>query len=120
MGFIFRTIFWLGLALVVLPPQARLGAAGGDGDVAWQDINVGQELHNAAYAAWALGANAMSTCDTNPELCKTAASLWDTTVSTAANLTADANTRWNDAEEKPVILAENEPHPTKKIQARVE
>jgi hypothetical protein len=78
MGFIFRTIFWLGLALVILPPHARLGAAAGDGDVAWQDIDVGQELHNAAYAAWSLGVDAVSTCDTNPELCKTAASLWDT------------------------------------------
>jgi hypothetical protein len=120
MGFIFRTIFWLGLAIVIVPPHARLGAAGGDGDVAWQDIDVGQELHNAAYAAWGLGVDAMSACDTNPELCKTAASLWDTTVSTATNLTADANTRWKDADAKAVKLAENEPRLPKKIQARVE
>lgn len=120
MGFIFRTIFWLGLALVILPPHARLGAAGGDGDIAWQDVDVGQELHNAAYAAWAVGVDAMSTCDTNPELCKAAASLWDSTVSTAANLTADANVRWKDADAKAVKLAENEPRAPKKIQARVE
>jgi hypothetical protein len=117
MGFIFRTIFWLGLALVIVPPHARLGA---DGDVAWQDIDVGQELHNAAYAAWGLSVDALSACDTNPELCKTAANLWDTTVSTAANLTADVNARWKDADAKAVKLAENEHRSPKKIQARVE
>lgn len=117
MGFIFRTIFWLGLAMVIVPPQARLG---GDGDVAWQDVDVGQEVHDAAYAAWSLGVNAMSTCDTNPELCKTAASLWDTTTSTVANLTADVNARWTEEEAKAVKLAENEPRTPKKIQARVE
>jgi len=117
MGFIFRTIFWLGLALVIVPPHARLGA---DGDVAWQDIDVGQELHNAAYAAWGLSVDALSACDTNPELCKTAANLWDTTVSTAANLTADVNARWTDADAKAVKLAENEHRSPKKIQARVE
>ena len=120
MGFIFRTIFWLGLAVVVLPPHARLGGAASEDDVAWQDIDVGQELHNAAYAAWSLGVDAASACDTNPELCKTAANLWDTTVSTAANLTADVNGRWKDADAKAVKLAENELRAPKKIQARVE
>jgi len=120
MGFIFRTIFWLGLALVILPPQARLGAAGGDGEIAWQDVDVGQQLHNAAYAVWGLGVEAVSVCDTNPELCKTATNLWDTTVSTAANLTADVNARLKNADAKAAKLAENEPRAPKKIQARVE
>jgi hypothetical protein len=120
MGFIFRTIFWLGLALVILPPHARLGAAAGDADVTWQDIDVGQELHNAAYTAWGLGVDALSTCETNPELCKSAASLWDTTVATAATLTAEVNARWTNADAKTVKLAENAPRAPKKIQARVE
>lgn len=119
MGFIFRTIFWLGLAMVILPPQARLGA-GGDGDIAWQDVDIGEQVHNAAYAMWGLGVEAMSTCDTNPELCKAATGLWDTTVSTVAGITADVNARWTDADAKIVKLAENEPRPPKKIQARVE
>jgi hypothetical protein len=119
-GFIFRTIFWLALALVVLPPQARLGGGAGTGDVAWQDIDVAFELHNAAYAAWSWGVDALSSCDTNPELCKTAVDLWDTTVATTQGLRAELNDGLKEATVGEQKLAENEHRSAKKIQARVE
>lgn len=118
MGFIFRTIFWLGLATVIIPPQARLG--GGAADVDWQTVDMGQEIHGAAYALWGMGVEALSACDTNPELCKAAAGLWDTTVATAANLTSELDDRWRNREGVTVKLAENEHISPKKIQARVE
>lgn len=120
MGFIFRTVFWLSLAMVVLPPQARIG--GGAGDVAWQDIDVALELHNIAYAAWGLGVEAMSStsCDANPQLCKTAVDLWDTTVATTTGLREELNDRLKETNTAPHKLAENEHRAPKKIQARVE
>lgn len=118
MGFIFRTVFWLSVAMIVVPPQARLG--GGDGDVDWREVDLGYELHAAAYAAWGLVADAASACDANPELCKSAASLWDTTVKTATGLSAEIGERWKDADDNPGKLAENDAAVPQKIQARVE
>jgi hypothetical protein len=118
MGFIFRTVFWLSVAMIIVPPQARLG--GGEGDVDLRDIDLGYELHTAAYAAWGLVADAASACDANPELCKSATKLWDTTVKTAAGLGGELTEHWKDAEEKSGKLAENAEKTPKKIQARVE
>jgi hypothetical protein len=117
-GFIFRTIFWLGLAMVVLPPQARIG--GGAGDVSWQDVDVAFELHNAAYAVWGWGVDALSSCETNPELCKAAVDLWDTTVATTTGLRAELNDSLKATRVGEEKLAENEHRTPKKIQARVE
>lgn len=114
MGFIFRTIFWLGLALVVVPPHARLG---GDEEVEWRDIDLALELHNASYALWGLTVQAASACETNPELCKAAEGLIDTTVKTATSLVADTAARRDEDAVEPRKPA---PHRTKKIQARVE
>lgn len=114
MGFIFRTIFWLALALVVVPPQARLG---GDEEVEWRDVDLGLELHNAAYALWGLTVDAASACETNPQLCTAAGELVDTTVKTATTLATDAAGRWAKEPSEP---AEIRAAPHKKIQARVE
>lgn len=118
MGFIFRSIFWLALALVALPPEARLG--GGEGEVDMREVDLGLELHNAVYAAWGFAVEAVSACDTNPELCKAAGSLWDTTVATATRLAGDAQERWDPAAGDETRLAEAAATGAKKIQARVE
>ena len=118
MGFIFRTVFWLSVAMIIVPPQARLG--GGDGDVDWRDIDLGYEVHAAAYAAWGLAVDAVSACDANPELCKSAANLWDTTVKTATGVGAELTERWKDADENAEKLAENTKASPAMIQARVE
>ena len=83
MGFIFRTIFWLGLATVILPPKARLG---GDGTADFRDVDISFELHNAVYGLWSLGAQAASACDTNPQLCKAGSDLVDASFAAANTL----------------------------------
>ena len=83
MGFIFRTIFWLSLAIVVLPPQARLG---GEDTADFRNVDLELEFHNVAFAAWAWASRASVGCDSNPQLCHAAAGLWDTTWKTVGNL----------------------------------
>lgn len=114
MGFVFRSIFWLSLALVLVPPDARLG---GDEEVEWRDVDVGLELHNAAYALWGLAAQAADACESNPELCNAAGDLADTAVKTATKLATDTTARLTEAPPEP---AEIRAAPHKKIQARVE
>ena len=83
MSFIFRTIFWLTLAIVVLPPQQRLG---GQETADFDRVDLELELHNAAYAAWSLASNALNTCDSNPQFCRSTAELWQTAWTTAARI----------------------------------
>ena len=81
MTFIFRTIFWLALAIVVVPPQSRLGGR----DVAdFRDVDIELELHNAAWQAWSLASQTADACDTNPQLCQAGADLWKTAWETAS------------------------------------
>lgn len=88
MSFIFRTVFWLALAMVVLPPQSRIGGR----DVAdFHDVDLALELHNASYTAWSLASGAMNACDTNPQLCSAAADLWQTTWTTAEKMAVAAD-----------------------------
>ena len=83
MSFIFRTIFWLALAIVVLPPQQRIG---GQDTADFSEIDLEFELHNATYTAWSLATNALNACDGNPELCKASTELWQTTWATVARM----------------------------------
>jgi hypothetical protein len=117
MGFIFRSVFWLALAVAILPPQARLG---GDETVDMSEIDVGLELHNAAYSAWQFSTQIMSACEGNPQLCEAGARLWDTTVSTVNVLATEASETLQTRGEEPVRVAENNHARDRKIQARVE
>ena len=117
MGFIFRTVFWLGLAIVVIPPQARLGG----GDTAdFEHVDLGLELQHAGSTLWSLGASALNACETNPELCKAGVDLWNTTLRTGASFAGDVRNQWEKAPAAPAKLAGTEPRPKTKIQARVE
>ncbi len=118
MGFVLRAVFWLGLAMVILPPEARLGGDGGAVDV--REIDVGLELHNAAYAVWGLGTQVAGACETNPELCKAGVNLWKATVTTTGELADEVADGWKTAAPKAVEVAEINPKHPKKIQARVE
>lgn len=83
MSFIFRTVFWLALAIVVVPPKARIGGQ----DVAdFRDVDVELELHNAAYTAWSMVSSSVEACDANPQLCTAATDLWQTTWKTVGDL----------------------------------
>jgi hypothetical protein len=94
MTFIFRTIFWLALAIVVVPPPSRLGGR----DVAdFRDVDIELELHNAAWLAWSLASQTASACDTNPQLCKAGAKLWETGWATIADI-AEGKVREDDAD----------------------
>jgi hypothetical protein len=115
MSFIIRSIFWLALAVVALPPEARLG--GGAGEVDMHDVDLGLELHNAAYAAWAFVTQAAKACDTNPELCTAAGDLVDTAVATATGLAAEVKENHHPAAQTAPGAHATRP---KKIQARVE
>jgi hypothetical protein len=117
MGFIFRSVFWLALAAAILPPQARLG---GDETVDMSEIDVGLELHNAAYAAWQFSTQIMSACEGNPQLCEAGNRLWDTTVSTVNTLANEASETLQTRQEGSVRVTENHRARDGKIQARVE
>jgi hypothetical protein len=99
MGFIFRTIFWLTLAVVVLPPKARIG---GHDTADFRDMDLELELHNATYAAWSMATGAVNACDTNPQLCSATADLWHTTWKTVATMAVSAEKlNASDANEDP-------------------
>jgi hypothetical protein len=117
MGFIFRTIFWLGLATVILPPKARLG---GDATADFRDVDIGLELHDAAYGLWSLGAQAASACETNPQLCKAGADLLDTSLAAANTMARDVAGRLASVPEEPLAGAETHSGPSKKVHVRVE
>ena len=117
MGFIFRTVFWLSLAIVIVPPQARLG---GDDTADFQQVDVGLELQNAGATLWSLGTAALNACETNPGLCKAGADLWNTTLNTGGALAVDAQNEWEKLAPPPIELASVEPPAKGKIQARVE
>ena len=83
MAFLFRTIFWLSLAMVVVPPEARLG---GRDTAEFRNVDMEPEFRNAAFAAWSYASALPVNCDTNPRLCHAAAGLWDTAWKTAADV----------------------------------
>ena len=118
MGFIFRTVFWLGLALVALPPEARLG--GGDDTAEFRNVDVAVELKNAADTVWSSAAQIMSTCETNPQLCKAGADLVNTSLAAATDVAQDVAAQLVSEPHKTLAPAESRKPQSKKIQARVE
>jgi hypothetical protein len=120
MGFILRTVFWLGLAMVILPPEARLGGGDGNAAVDLRDIDMSLQLHDAAYAVWTFGTEIAGACSTNPELCKAGVNLWKATVSTTEELAAEVADGLQAAPSGPDKLAAVNAKDPKKIQARVE
>ncbi len=118
MGFIFRTVFWLGLALVALPPEARLG--GGDDTTTFRDLDIAKELNGAADTVRAEVAQLMRTCETNPQLCKAGADLVNTSLAAATDMAEGMAVQLASAPEKPLAVAESLKPRSQKIQARVE
>lgn len=117
MGFIFRTAFWLALAVVIVPPEARLG---GDDATELEQMDVGTALAEARQAAWAIGDAALNTCTYNPKLCDTGRQLVDTTFATANNVIGGVENTMRSGKDPARERAKLTPHRTKKIQARVE
>ena len=117
MGFIFRTAFWLALAVVIVPPEARLG---GDDTSELEQLDVKAVIDEAGHAAWAISQSALNTCDHNPKLCEAGQQLVDTTFATANAVINDVKNTMRGGKEHPRLRTKSAPHRTKKIQARVE
>jgi hypothetical protein len=118
MGFILRSVFWLSLASIVVPAQARLGY---DGRTAsGKDVPVAEQLHDAAYAAWGFAVQVGQTCESNPSLCEAGQNLISTVSATGTSLIQEAQARL--AAPKNTHLAEASVHPQqhKKFQDRIE
>lgn len=75
MSFIFKTIFWLSLAMILIPEEARLG---GRDTTAVDQVDLEFEFQAATRAVWAWAGDAMDTCEDKPQTCKAAADLWVT------------------------------------------
>lgn len=103
MGFIFRTIFWLSAASVIIPQGSRLG---GEEVADFRNVDVEHELRAAVVAAWSLANSAAGACAGNQELCDAAGRLWETTVDTAAEIVSKASKFEADAAQ-PVETASN-------------
>jgi hypothetical protein len=121
-SFIFRTIFWLSLAMVALPPEARLG--GGEETAEIRTADVARELANAAEIVWSSASSGMSeiwsTCETNPQLCKAGMDLVNTSLAAAADTANGLAVHLVSEADKPLAPAESEKPRSQKIQARVE
>lgn len=98
MTFIFRTIFWLSAAIVILPPGSRLG---GEEIADFRDFDLEHELRSAAISAWSVATTAAGSCDENPEFCKSATKLWVTGWETVAEI---ANQSRQDAAETETLM----------------
>ena len=119
MGFVFRSVFWLGIAMVALPPEARLG--GGNGDTAeFRDVDIAEGIKTATATLWAAGDNLMNTCQTNPQLCKAGADLVNTSLAAAANAADGIARQLRSPSETSLATAEETNQKNKKILARVE
>jgi hypothetical protein len=121
MGFILRSVFWLGLASIIVPAEARLGASADK--ASGKDIPVAEQLHDAAYAAWGFAVEVGKTCQSNPSLCEAGQNLVTTVGDTGASLLQEAQTRFiapKNAQNTHLADASAHAQQHKKFQDRIE
>ena len=92
MGFILRSVFWLGLASIIVPAQMRFGSDGKGTD--GHEISLSQQLHDTAYAAWGFATQVAGTCDSNPAFCDAGKNLVTTVADTGGSLLREAQARF--------------------------
>src|SRR5437588_812014 len=102
MGFILRSVFWLALASIVVPAEARLGYT--DKGARGREVPVSEQVHDAAYAVWGFATQLAQTCDTNPALCAAGQNLMSTVTDTGASLLKEAQSHLS-APENPRLAA---------------
>jgi hypothetical protein len=83
MSFIFKTVFWLSLAMILIPEEARLG---GHDTTSVDQVDLEFEFQAATRAVWAWAGDAMETCEDKPQACKAAADLWVTAWKTVGEI----------------------------------
>ena len=118
MGFIVRTIFWLGLAMAMLPPEARLG--GGDDAPNIRDVDVSLAMKNASETLQAWGSKVANVCETNPQLCKAGSDVVNSSLAAAANTAGTFAAALRDGTQMPLAPAKTVKQASQKFQARVE
>ena len=118
MGFILRSVFWLTLASIIVPAEARLGY--GDKDAVGHEASFRDQVHDAAYAAWGFATRIAQTCDTNPALCAAGQNLMSTVTDTGASLLKEAQSRLSVPENPRVLEATSHVQQHRKFQARIE
>jgi len=118
MGFILRSVFWLTLASIVVPVQARFGYDGQDAPK--RDASVSEQMHDAAYAAWGFAVQLGQTCDTNPSLCAAGQNLITTVTETGSSLLQEAQTRFTPPKNTHLADASTHAQQHKKFQDRIE
>lgn len=119
MGFILRSVFWLTLASIIVPAEARFGYDG-SGGASRADIPVSTQLHDAAYAAWGFAVQVGQTCETNPSLCEAGNNLISTVTDTGASLLEEAQARFIGPKDTNVADAAAHTQQHKKFQDRIE
>ena len=118
MGFILRSVFWLTLASIIVPAQARLGydANGSSG----KEIPIAEQLHDAAYAAWGFAVEVGKTCESNPSVCDAGKNLITTVSDTGTSLLQEAQARFTGPKNTHVADASTHTQQHKKFQDRIE
>jgi hypothetical protein len=118
MGFILRSVFWLTLASIIVPVEARLGY--NNNGAPEREASLSEQAHDAAYAAWGFAVQVGKTCETNPSLCAAGQNLISTVSDTGASLLQEAQARL--AAPKNTHLADASTHAQqhKKFQDRIE
>jgi hypothetical protein len=92
MGFILRSVFWLGLASIIVPAQMRLGGDSHATD--GREATLNEQIHDTAYAMWGFASEVVKTCDSNPAFCDAGKNLITTVTDTGASLLHEAQTHF--------------------------
>ncbi len=118
MGFILRSVFWLTLASIIVPAEARLGYTGkGAGG---HEVPFSEQVHDTAFAVWGFATRLAQTCDTNPALCAAGQNLMSTVTDTGASLLKEAQSHLPTPENPRLADAISHAQQHKKFQARIE
>jgi hypothetical protein len=118
MGFILRSVFWLALASIIVPAEARLGYD--NKAVPGREASLSEQMHDAAYAAWGFAVQVGKTCDTNPSFCAAGQDLISTMSDTGASLLQEAQTRLLQPQNTHLADAATQTQQHKKFQDRIE
>jgi hypothetical protein len=78
MGFVFRLVFWLGVAFAIMPSEERpgqafAGEAGG---------SVEERFQTTLSTVWTFASDIVTACQSNPDLCAATQALAQTTADT--------------------------------------
>ncbi|MBI1212903.1 MAG: hypothetical protein GC190_15685 [Alphaproteobacteria bacterium] len=118
MGFILRSVFWLTLASIIVPAEARFGYDAND--ASGKEVPISEQMHDTAYAAWGFAVQVGKTCDSNPALCEAGQNLISTVTNTGSSLLEEAQAYFVEPQDAHVADASTHAQQHKKFQDRIE